>query len=72
MSVINIIQAVISVALIALILMQERSAGSSGLLGGGVDGGFYQARRGLEKIIFIATLVLIAIFAALSLINLVS
>jgi len=72
MSLLNIIQAIVSLALIAVILIQERAVGSSGLFGGGVDGGFYQTRRGFEKIIFIVTLVLIAVFAALSLISLLS
>jgi protein translocase SecG subunit len=69
MSVLTIIQMIVALALITLILIQERSSGTSGLFGGG-EGGFYQARRGIEKTIFIATIVLLAIFAALSLTNL--
>ncbi len=60
------IQIILSVAIIALILLQERSSGMSGLLGG--DGiGFYQARRGAEKIIFYATIVLVTLFVAVAL-----
>ena len=70
MSLLSIAQVAVSVLLIILILLQERSAGVSGLFGGG-EGGFYQTRRGLEKFIFIATVVLVAIFAILSLLNLV-
>ncbi len=61
---------IVSIALIALILLQERSAGLSGIFGG-EGGGFYQTRRGLEKFIFIATIVLGIAFVALAILNLV-
>ncbi len=64
--VISILQIIISVVLIALILLQERGSGLSGVFGGSGEG-FYQTRRGLEKIIFIATIVLIIFLAGLSL-----
>ena len=61
-----IIQIVLAVAIIGLILLQERSSGMSGLLGGeGI--GFYQARRGAEKIIFYTTIVLVIAFAVIAL-----
>ena len=60
------IQIILAVAIIGLILLQERSSGMSGLLGGeGI--GFYQARRGAEKIIFYATIILIILFVAVAL-----
>ncbi len=62
---ISIIQIILSVAIIALILLQERSSGMSGLLGGD-SGGYYQARRGIEKGIFYATIVLIIVFVAVA------
>ena len=71
MSLLTIAQLVVSILLIVLILIQEREAGVSALFGG-AEGGLYRTRRCLEKVIFIATLVLIGIFAALSLLNLVS
>ena len=66
-----IIQIILSVAIIALILLQERSAGIGGLLGGGDTGGVYQTRRGMEKIIFRATIILSIIFVAIALFQLV-
>lgn len=66
---ISIAQIIISVVLIVLILLQERSSGLSGVFGGG-EGEFYQRRRGMEKLIFRATIVLVVIFAGLSLVNL--
>jgi len=71
MSLLNIAQLAVSVLLIILILLQERESGVSGLFGGS-EGGFYQTRRGLEKAIFIATIVLVGVFAILSLLNLLS
>ncbi|KKQ21323.1 preprotein translocase subunit SecG [Candidatus Wolfebacteria bacterium RIFCSPLOWO2_01_FULL_38_11] len=66
---ISIAQVVVSVILIALILLQERSSGLSGVFGGS-ESGFYQTRRGLEKVIFGATIVLIIVLVGLSLVNL--
>jgi preprotein translocase subunit SecG len=68
---ISIAQIVVSIALIILILIQERSSGLSGILGGG-GGEIYSQRRGLEKMLFGATIVLIVVFAVLSLLNFVS
>jgi protein translocase SecG subunit len=63
---IAIIQIILSALIITLILLQERSSGMSGLLGGD-GGGYYQARRGVEKLIFYATIVLSVIWIALAL-----
>jgi protein translocase SecG subunit len=68
---ISIAQIVISIILIVLILLQERSSGLSGVFGGS-ESEFYSKRRGLERLIFIATIVLIVIFGILSLVNLIS
>ncbi len=62
------LQILISAALVVLILLQERSAGLSGVFGG--EGGFYQTRRGLEKTIFRGTIVLTIAFVALAILNL--
>jgi protein translocase SecG subunit len=63
--IIAIIQIILSVVIITLILLQERSSGMSGLLGGD-GGGYYQARRGMEKLIFYATIVLSVAFVGLA------
>ena len=65
-----ILQIIVSIAIIALILLQERSAGLSGISGGG-GGGFYQTRRGFERIIFGSTIVLAILFVVLALAQLV-
>ncbi|MBI3046147.1 MAG: preprotein translocase subunit SecG [Candidatus Harrisonbacteria bacterium] len=67
-----IAQITVSIILIILILLQERSSGLSGILGGGEgEGRFYQTRRGLEKFIFWSTIVLAALFALLALTDLI-
>ena len=72
MDLLSIAQIATSVLLIILILLQERSsAGGLGIFGGGGDGSFYQTRRGLEKTLFVATIILAVIFAGLALLNLV-
>jgi protein translocase SecG subunit len=71
MNIIRIIQAVVGILIITAILLQQRSSGLSAIFGG-EGGGFYHSRRGLEKIIFIGTIVLTIIFIALSIYSLLS
>ena len=67
-----IIQIIVSIALIALILLQERSAGLSGIFGGGDGGGgFYQTRRGMEKAVFVSTIILSILFCGLAIVQLI-
>lgn len=68
--ILSVSQLVVAIVLIILILLQERSSGLSGVFGGD-NAGFYQTRRGLEKIIFVSTVVLVSAFLVLSLLNLI-
>ena len=57
------IQIVISVLLIISILLQNRGAGLSETFGGGAGGGnVYQTKRGFDKFLFGATVVLALLF----------
>lgn len=67
--ILNIIQIIISVLLIVLILLQQRGGGLSPVLGG--EGGAYRTRRGVEKGLFTATIVLVVLFLATAFLNLV-
>lgn len=67
--IINFVQIVISVFLIALILLQNKGSGLGTVFGG--DGGVFHTRRGPEKWIFYATIVLIVSFIGLGILNLV-
>lgn len=60
-----IIQIILAIVIVTLILLQERSSGMSGLLGGD-GGGLYQTRRGFEKVLFYATIVACVLFIALA------
>jgi len=60
--ILNVIQIVISGLLIITILLQQRGTGLSGAFGG--EGNVYFKKRGAEKIIFIATIVLSVLFIA--------
>ncbi|MDD5431083.1 MAG: preprotein translocase subunit SecG [Candidatus Pacebacteria bacterium] len=71
MNLISILQIIVSVILIILVLLQEKSSGLSGAFGGSDSGGFYQTRRGLEKAIFFATIIMALAFAGLALIDLI-
>jgi len=62
------IQIFISVLLITLILSQAKGAGLGSAWGGSSE--FYTSRRGVEKIIFTATIVLAALFLLVSIISL--
>ena len=56
---------------IGLVLVQERSSGAGGIFGGGESGGFYQRRRGIERMVFIGTIVSTVAFVVLSVLNLI-
>ena len=57
------IQIILSVFLIAAILMQQTGAGLGGAFGGGGDSGAtYHTRRGAERFLFSATIILATLF----------
>lgn len=67
MTALSITQGIVSVILIALILLQQRGAeGLGSSFGGESFAASYSTRRGAEKIIFIATILLAAAFIALA------
>lgn len=67
-----ILQIVISLVVIVLVLVQERSGSMSGIFGGGGSGTPYYTRRGVEKGIFYATIVAVALFALFAFLNLLA
>lgn len=62
---INILQIISSVLLIATILLQNRGTGLGAAFGG--EGNVYRTKRGMEKILFYTTIVLAVIFLGSSL-----
>ncbi len=70
-SVLPYIQITISVLLIIAVLLQQSGAQNGGALGGSdSSGSVFHTRRGLEKLLFISTIVLGALFALTSFISL--
>lgn len=65
--ILNLIQIILSFLLIAAILFQQRGGGLSSVFGG--EGGVYRTRRGMEKIILWATIVLAVIFFVTAFLN---
>lgn len=69
MVLLNIAQIIISILLVTAILLQQRGGGLSPVFGG--EGSVYRTRRGLEKTIFWATIVLSAIFLLTAFLNII-
>lgn len=65
MSPITIAQTVLGALLIIAILLQQRGTGLSGTFGGG-EGNNYSTRRGVERVIFTATIVLVILWIGVS------
>ena len=61
-----IAQMVLSVALVALIMVQSKGSGGLGGIFGQADS-VYRTRRGLEKTIFQLTIVIVILFIAVAL-----
>lgn len=66
-TVLNVVQLVLAGLLTASILMQARGAGLSGAFGG--EGNVYRTKRGVEKALFQATIVLAILFFGVALAN---
>ena len=67
MKYLDIIQIAAAIFLMVVILLQSRGASVGGVFGG--EGAVYQTKRGLEKKLFIATIILSIIFLGTALAN---
>ena len=68
----NIAMVILSIALIAVILLQSRGAGLGGLGGGDFgSGGGYHVRRGLERMLFYVTIGLSVVFFTMAVITVI-
>ncbi|HOG48746.1 MAG TPA: preprotein translocase subunit SecG [Anaerolineae bacterium] len=65
----NIIQIIVSLALIGLVLLQAKGGGLSTMFGG--EGSIYRTRRGLEKTLFNFTIALAVLFGVVSLLSVI-
>ena len=62
----NIIQIIVSAILIVVVLLQVKGSGFGAALGGMSGGGTYRTKRGLERTLFQATILLVFIFIGIS------
>ena len=62
----QIVQIILAVAVIVFILLQVRGAGLGSAFGGSSAGSVFKTRRGVERLIFNATIIFIVLFALLS------
>lgn len=67
--VVPIVEVVLSVLLIFLILIQSKGSGLSTVFGG--EGNVYSTKRGAERIIFIATIVVAILFFTVAILNVI-
>ncbi len=67
----RIVQIIIAVAVIVFILLQVRGAGLGSIFGGSSAGSVFKTRRGVERLIFNITIVLVILFAAISILSVV-
>ena len=63
--ILNIAQIAVSVLLIAAVLLQQRGTGLSATFGG--EGNIYRTKRGIEKGLYIVTIVLAIVFFGIAL-----
>lgn len=67
-SAISLIQIILGILLILVIIIQQKGSGLGAAFG--ADFGFYRTKRGAEKLLFYATIVLAATFIISSLVGL--
>ncbi len=69
MKLLQYLQIVVSILLITVILLQNRGGGVSGLFGGG-GGNTFSTKRGMDKTLFRATILLAVVFFTISIASL--
>lgn len=65
----RIVQIVLSIAVVVFILLQARGAGLGSAFGGSSAGSVFKTRRGVERLIFNATIVFIVLFGLISVVS---
>ena len=68
-TVLNVVQIVLSIALILVILLQVKGGGLGGIFGQADS--VYRTKRGLEKRLFQLTIALVVLFVVISIVTLV-
>jgi preprotein translocase subunit SecG len=66
----SILQIIISVALVVVILLQVKGGGLGGIFG--QSDSVFRTKRGIERYLFIGTIVLVVVFIALSILSMLA
>ena len=69
-SIFSVIQIILGVLLIVAILFQQKGTGLGSAFGG--EGQVYRSKRGVERLLFIATIILSALFAINAILSVVT
>ncbi len=64
-----VIEIILGIALVALVVMQSKGTGLGSTFGG--DMGFYGTKRGAEKILFVLTIIVSALFLLTALVGVI-
>jgi len=67
-TILSIIQIILSVILVVVVLMQQKGVGLGAAFGGSSN--IYTTKRGLDKVLFIMTIVVVVLFFAVAIANL--
>jgi preprotein translocase subunit SecG len=65
---IQIVQLILSILLVVFILLQHRGTGLGGAFGG--ESSIYRSKRGIEKFLYLATIIIAVLFVLFSIANL--
>jgi preprotein translocase subunit SecG len=68
----NVLQIVVSAILIVVVLLQVKGSGFGAALGGMSGGSVYRTKRGLERTLFQATILLVVVFIFISFLSVYS
>jgi preprotein translocase subunit SecG len=63
---IQIVEIILSIAVIFFILLQVRGAGLGSAFGGSSAGSVFKTRRGIERLVFNMTIIFVVLFAAIA------
>jgi preprotein translocase subunit SecG len=66
LKVLNIVEIIVSIALVISILLQQQGSGL-GTMFGGAGGESYRSKRGFEKLLYNLTVILIVVFVVVAL-----
>lgn len=67
-TILNIVEFFLAALLVAVILLQQKGTGLSGVFGGSSN--IYSTKRGVDRILHLATIIIAVIFFSLSLVRL--